>query len=271
MAQRADDIRHDIEDTRAAMTTKLAILEERVLETVTGAQASVEKIMEDVGGIVKDVKGTVEDVGDIVKDVRATVDTTLATVDTTLVALRQGVAGTQASVEETVEHMKGTIGDAVATVKHTFDLPAQVEHHPWPMLGGALLAGYMLGSWGGGRPSVAGSPRDIPGVEASRLGSPPASRASSARPQPQQGIVSGMLDQLKDEMKDEIASFQSVAVRAVMSTLREMCKQAISSLAPHTESAVSKPGGQPSDSPAQHPASMSRTAVNGAPSYSTRQ
>jgi hypothetical protein len=44
MAQRADDIRHDIEDTRAAMTAKLAILEERVLETVAGAQASVEKI-----------------------------------------------------------------------------------------------------------------------------------------------------------------------------------------------------------------------------------
>jgi hypothetical protein len=249
MAQRADDIRHDIEDTRAAMTAKLAILEERVLETVTDAQASVEKIMENVGGIVENVK---------------------ATVDTTLVAVRQGVAGTQASVEEIVEHMKGTIGDAVATVKHTFDLPAQVEHHPWPMLGGALLAGYMLGSWGGGRPSAPG-PTTERGADASRLGPPAVSRASSTRPQPQRGLVSGILDQLQDEMKDEIASFQSVAVRAVMSTLREMCKQAISSLAPHTESAVSKPGGQPSDSPAQHPASMSRAAVNGAPSYSTRQ
>jgi hypothetical protein len=41
MAQRADDIRHDIEDTRAAMTVKLAILEECVLETVAGAQTSV--------------------------------------------------------------------------------------------------------------------------------------------------------------------------------------------------------------------------------------
>ena len=158
MAQRADDIRHDIEDTRAAMTEKLAILEERVLETVAGAQASVEKIVEDVGGIVQDV--------------RATVDTTLATVDTALVAVRQGVAGTQASVEEIVEHVKGTIGDTVATVKRTFDLPSQVERHPWPMLGGALLAGYMLGSLGGGRPSAVGSPRDIPGVEASRPGSP---------------------------------------------------------------------------------------------------
>jgi len=159
MAQRADDIRHEIEDTRAAMTAKLAILEERVLETVAGVQVSVEKIVEDVRGIVKDV--------------RTTVDTTLATVDTTLVAVRQGVAGTQASVEEIVEHMKGTIGETVATVQRTFDLPAQVEHHPWPIVGGALLAGYMLGRWGGGRPSVAGSPRDLPGVEASRPGSPP--------------------------------------------------------------------------------------------------
>ena len=61
MAQRADDLRHDIEDTRAAMTTKLAILEERVLETVAGAQTSVAKIMEDVGAIVTDVRGTVEE------------------------------------------------------------------------------------------------------------------------------------------------------------------------------------------------------------------
>jgi hypothetical protein len=266
MAQRADDIRHDIEDTRAAMTAKLAILEERVLETVAGAQASVEKIMEDVAGIVQDVRGTVEDVGGIVQDVRATVDTTLATVNTTLVAVRQGVAGTQASVAEIVEHVKGTIGDTVATVKRTFDLPSQMEHHPWPMVGGALLAGYMLGSLGGGRPSAAGSPRDIPGVEASRPGSPPASRASPARPEPQQGIVSGMLDQLKDEMKDEISSLKSVAVGAVMNILREMFKQAMPTLAPHLEQAHTKQGGQASDSPAQHPAAISRAAVNGVPS-----
>jgi len=241
------------------MTAKLAILEERVLETVAGAQASVEKIMEDVGGIVQDVRGTVEDVGGIVQDVRATVDTAL-------IAVRQGVAGTQASVEEIVEHVKGTIGDTIATAKRTCDLHSQVERHPWPMVGGALLGGYMLGSLGGGRPSAAGSPRDIPGVEASRPGSPPASRASSARPEPQQGIVSGMLDQLKDEMKDEISSLKSVAVGAVMNILREMFKQAMPTLAPHLEKAHAKQGGQASDSPVQRPAAMSRAAVNGVPS-----
>ena len=181
-------------------------------------------------------------------------------------AVRQGVAGTQASVAEIVEHMKGTIGETVATVQRTFDLPAQLEHHPWPMVGGALLAGYMLGRWGGGHPSVAGSPRDLSGVEASSPGSPPAARASSARPQPQPGIVSGMLEQLKDEMQDEIASLKSVAVGAVMSTLREMFKQAIPALAPHLEKAHTKRGGPPSHSPAQHPAAMSSAALNGVPS-----
>jgi hypothetical protein len=137
-----------------------------------------------------------------------------------------------------VEHAKGTIEDTVATVKRTFGLPFQVEQHPWPMMGGALLAGLV----------------------------PPPHRASSARPQPQQGLVSGILDQLKDEMQDEIASFQRVAVRAVMSTLREVFKQAISTLAPHTASAVTTSGGQAGESPAQHPASMSCAALNGAPS-----
>ena len=42
MAHRADDIRHDIADTRAAMTEKLAMLEERVRQTAAGMQVSVE-------------------------------------------------------------------------------------------------------------------------------------------------------------------------------------------------------------------------------------
>ncbi len=244
MAQRADDIRHDIADTRAAMTEQLAMLEARVWETVVGTCTSVEKMMEEVGGIVENVK---------------------ATVDTTLVTVQQGVASTHASVEEIVGHVQGTIEETVATVKRTLDLPLQVEQHPWPMVGGALLAGYILGSWDGGRPSAPG-PTPERGTEAAMPGPPAASRASSARPQPQQGLVSGMLDQLQDEMRDEIASFQRVAVRAVMSTFREMFTQALATLAPHTASAVTKTGGQPGESPAQHPASMSCAAGNGVPS-----
>jgi len=187
MAQKADDIRHDIEHTRAAMTEKLTIVEERVRETAAGVQVSVEKIVEDVGGIVENVKATVDttlaavrqgaagtqaSVEEMVKDVGGMVKDVKATVDTTLVAVRQGVAGTQASVGEMVEHVKGTVGDTVAMVKRTFDLPSQTEQHPWPMVGGAVLVGYMLGRWGGGHPSAAG-PTVERATEASRPGSPP--------------------------------------------------------------------------------------------------
>jgi hypothetical protein len=274
MAQRADDIRHDIEHTRAAMTQKVTILEERVQETAAGVQVSVEKIVEDVGGIVENVKATVDttlaavrqgaagtqasveemvkDIGGMVKDVKATVDTTLA-------AVRQGVAGTQASVGEMVEHVKGTVGETVATVKRTFDLPSQTEQHPWPMVGGAVLVGYMLSKWGGGHSSAAG-PTAQRATEASRSESPPASRASSAHAQPQQGIGSGILDQFKDE----IAGLKSVAVGAVMSTLSAMFQQAMPTLAPHIKSAMTKVSAQLSDSPAPQLASMSSASANGA-------
>ena len=274
MAQRADDIRHDIEHTRAAMTQKVTILEERVQETAAGVQVSVEKIVEDVGDIVENVRATVDttlaavrqgaagtqasveemvkDIGGMVKDVKATVDTTLA-------AVRQGVAGTQASVGEIVEHVKGTVGETVATVKRTFDLPSQTEQHPWPMVGGAVLVGYMLSKWGGGHSSAAG-PTAQRATEASKSGSPPASRASSAHPEPQQGIGSGILEQFKDE----IAGLKSVAVGAVMSTLSAMFQQAMPTLAPHIKSAMTKVSAQLSDSPAPQPASMSSASANGA-------
>jgi hypothetical protein len=266
------------------MTQKVTTLEERVRETAAGVQVSVEKIVEDVGGVVKDVGGIVENVKatvdttlaavrqgaagtqasveEMVKDVGGMVKDVKATVDTTLVAVQQGVAGTQAAVGAMVEHVKGTVEETVATVQRTFDLPLQTEHHPWPMVGGAVLVGYMLGSWGGGHPSAAG-PTAQRATEASRSGSPPASRASPARPQPQQGIVSGILDQVKVETKAEIAGLTSVAVGAVISILREMFKQAMPALASHLEKAHTKQGGQASDSPAQQQAAMSSAAVNG--------
>jgi hypothetical protein len=179
-------------------------------------------------------------------------------VDTTLVAVRQGVAGTQASVGAMVEHVKGTVEETVATVQRTLDLPSQTEHHPWPMVGGAVLVGYMLGSWGGGHPSAAG-PTAERATEAARSGSPPASRALSARPQPQQGRGSGILEQFQDE----IAGLKSVAVGAVMSTLSAMFQQAMPTLAPHIKSAMTKVSAHLSDSPAPQPASMSSVAANG--------
>ena len=181
MAQRADHIRHEIADTRAAMTEKLNLLEERFQETVDG----VGSIVEDVGGIVKDVE-------DIVKDAKATVGTTLA-------AVRQGVAGAQSSVEEIVEQVKDTIGETAVTMQRTLDFPAQVEKHPWSMFGGALLAGYLLGSWSDSH-SAAGQTAARATEAFRHPGSPSAVPALVGAPPPRPGLASDILERLQDEI-----------------------------------------------------------------------
>jgi ElaB/YqjD/DUF883 family membrane-anchored ribosome-binding protein len=236
MAYRADDRQQDIadtcqdiKDTRSAITEKLEILEERVRETVEGAQSSVEDIVENV------------------KDM----------VDTTVEAVRQGVEGAQATVEEIVENVKDTVGDTVAMVKRTFDLPYQVDQHPWLMCGGSLLVGYILGSWGGDSTSAVASTHDTRLSPASTTAA--SSSESSARPQPRQGVGSGVLDRFKDE----IALIKGAGMEAVISTLRDMVKQALLPATPHITNARTKLSAQPSESPVWTPAPLSSTAING--------
>jgi hypothetical protein len=88
---------------------------------------------------------------------------------------------------------------------------------------------------------------------------PPSDGESSVHPQLQQGMGSSVLEQLKDE----IAIIKVAAVGALISTLREMVKQAVPTLAPHIERARSQRGGQPLERPPQQPAPMSHAGVNG--------
>ena len=66
-----------------------------------------------------------------------------------------------------------------------------------------------------------------------------------------------------DQLKDEIAIIEVAAVGALISTLREMVKQAVPTLAPHFERARSQQGGQPLERLPQQPAPMARAGVNG--------
>jgi hypothetical protein len=189
-------------------------------------------------------------------------------VDTTVEAVRQGVEGAQSTVEEIVETVKGTVGDTVETVKRTFDVQYQVDQHPWLMVGGATLAGYLLGSWCGGRTSpafstndsassAAGTTADMSASHAKHDCLPPSDNESSVHPQLQQGMGSSLLDQLKDE----IAMIKVAAVGALISIIREMVKQSVPTLAPHIERTRSQRGGQPLDHPPQQPPPISRAGV----------
>jgi hypothetical protein len=180
------------------------------------------------------------------------------------------IEDTRVAMTEKLDKLEGRVRETVDTVKRTLDVPHQVDQHPWLMIGGAMLAGYLLGSWGGGRTSpafstndsassAAGTTADMSASHAKHDCLPPSDNASSVHPQLQQGMGSSVLDQLKDE----IAIIKVAAVGALISTLREMVKQAVPTLAPHIERARSQQGGQPLERLPQQPAPMARAGVNG--------
>jgi hypothetical protein len=121
MDQRESHIRQDVDETRAAMTEKIEMIEGRVHETMEGAKSTIDSVMNNV----KRVQGTVEDAK--------------VTIDSILDALKQ-------TMDETAER-----------VKYTTDLIEQVNQNPWIMFGSAILMGYVLSN--ASREGLSGSPQ----------------------------------------------------------------------------------------------------------------
>jgi len=76
-------------------------------------------------------------------------DKVVSTVKETTSAVEDTVEAVKEAVEDTVGTVRGTVNETVdsvkETVRETFDLRHQMEQHPWLMLGGAALVGYLGG------------------------------------------------------------------------------------------------------------------------------
>jgi ElaB/YqjD/DUF883 family membrane-anchored ribosome-binding protein len=64
-------------------------------------------------------------------------------VASTVTSTTDAVTGTVENVKEAVEETIDTVSESVEQVKEAFNLPRQVEEHPWMMMGGAVVAGYL--------------------------------------------------------------------------------------------------------------------------------
>jgi ElaB/YqjD/DUF883 family membrane-anchored ribosome-binding protein len=77
-------------------------------------------------------------------------ETLEAEVKGTVQSAKETVESAKESVHETINSVKEGVETAKETVKRTFDIPYQVDHHPWAMMGLSLvtgvLAGVLLGS-----------------------------------------------------------------------------------------------------------------------------
>jgi ElaB/YqjD/DUF883 family membrane-anchored ribosome-binding protein len=68
-----------------------------------------------------------------------------ATVRGTTEAVSETVHAVKGAVENTVESVKEKVEGTVETVKETFDIPQQVQKHPWAMMAGFAALGYLGG------------------------------------------------------------------------------------------------------------------------------
>jgi len=53
------------------------------------------------------------------------------------------VSATVEAVQETVEAVTGAVQDAVQSVSNAFDFHRQIDRHPWLVLGGSVVLGYL--------------------------------------------------------------------------------------------------------------------------------
>lgn len=137
---------------------------------------------------------------------------------------KAAVTGTVESVKEavqgTVESVKESVSGTVETVKETFDLPRQVERHPWAMVGASVAAGYLAGYLlSRGRPHgpAAGwrgpswSSSQAAGLERLRSEEPP---APPARP-------GGALGGLGHLFGDELEKLKGLAIGMALGAIRD--------------------------------------------------
>lgn len=69
----------------------------------------------------------------------------LGTVNTTTDTVAQTVHEVGSTVRETAQDVRATMHEALSSVRDAMDMTRQVHEHPWLLLGGSVVAGYVGG------------------------------------------------------------------------------------------------------------------------------
>jgi ElaB/YqjD/DUF883 family membrane-anchored ribosome-binding protein len=162
---------NDIAETRASMTHKLMLLEERVQDTVEEAKATVMDVMDNV---------------------------------------------------------KGTAEDLAERTKRAFDPIYQTTQRPWVMLGGAIVAGYVLARLGAHVSASSSFPR--------------ARVASSAFTTRVSEIQRGLVDDAMRQAQDEVEHVKDALIIVARRFMRDLAKEALAALADLVERPASRTG-----------------------------
>jgi ElaB/YqjD/DUF883 family membrane-anchored ribosome-binding protein len=147
------------------------------------------------------------------------------------------VQGATTAVADTVDNVTDAVQETVATVRETFDIPLQVQRHPWGMMGGAMalgcLGGYLLfrprseqPRWNGRREVTS---RDSPGPNTQEDGVAKVHRLAEewrgnepALERAPGGSNNGWLNSVNKRFGPEMTKVKGLAIGAVLSAFRDL-------------------------------------------------
>jgi len=173
--------------------------------------------------------------------------------------VRDTVLSATENVNETIESVTSTVQQTVHSVKRTFDLNYQMQVRPWTIIGGTVVAGFLVGaliSRTRPRRTWQGSDRqaDLMPPSERYLSEPEPQRAPPAPAAPRSSLVSGLMEQFGPE----INKVKEVAIGYLVGMARDAIKDALPAVGAQIEevmnSATTKLGGEPVRGPVLHEA-----------------
>lgn len=191
-----EQIRIQIEESRAALAEKLEALESRVSETVHAATTSVSEAS---------------------------------------AAVAESVSTAKVTVAETVDSVQAAVQGALNGIKQTFDISSQHQSHPWRMLAGAIAVGFLADRLVGGSSGTSTvARRQVPKVNHSvEAGEEPwMQQIGTGRPQqaaplaapPQDG---GLKALITEQFGSEISQLRSLAVGTSLGLVRDVIADSV--------------------------------------------
>jgi len=181
-----------MEQTRASLTEKIEVLEQKVTNTVEEATSAVSET-------VNEAKEAVHETVETVKE----------------------------TVSNTVESVRGTVSATVESVKDAFDISAHVRNHPWTMFGGSVAVGFLGGMLMGPSHRRQSAAREPVGAEfAPEYAAEPAYEAASgwsgaAEPQREQH---SWWNWLNSTFGSEIEKLKGLAIGTMAGVVRDLVR-----------------------------------------------
>jgi len=202
-------------------------LRQKIDDTRSAITEKLEALEDQVTGTVENVKDTVEETIQNVKD----------------------------SVQETVSTVKDTFQETVETVKDTFNLSLQVQRHPWGMLGGALVAGFLGGALVG---ETRRRRNRMPVERLESRGTPPLEPVQPYRARFEEPLASEQRQKrpMFGRFQDEVDQLKGLALGYLFGAIRDVIQENAPQVAEQVGSVMdnitTKLGGKPIAGPVLH-------------------